>query len=51
VCVLRIPGPSLRGLLLRRPRVAESLLGILAGRLRGLVDEAGRPGSSSEKTS
>ena len=44
VQVLRIPGPSLRGLLLHRPRVAKSLLGILAGRLRGLVDRAGRAG-------
>jgi hypothetical protein len=39
-CVLRIPGPSLRGLLIHRPRVAESLLGILAGRIRGLVGQA-----------
>ena len=44
VRVLRIPGPSLRALLLHRPRVAGSLLGILAGRLRGLVDRAGRAG-------
>jgi hypothetical protein len=40
VRVLRIPGSSVRGLLLR-PRAAESLLGILAGRIRRLVqDEA-----------
>jgi hypothetical protein len=39
VRVLRIPGPSLRGILLHRPRVAESLLGILAGRIRGLVSQ------------
>jgi hypothetical protein len=37
VRVLRIPGPSLRGTLLQRPRAAESLLRILAGRLRRLV--------------
>jgi hypothetical protein len=41
VRVLRIPGPSLRGILLHRPRVAESLLGILAGRIRGLVSRDG----------
>jgi CRP-like cAMP-binding protein len=39
VRVLRIPGPSLRGILLHRPRVAESLLGILAGRIRSLVSQ------------
>jgi CRP-like cAMP-binding protein len=43
VRVLRIPGPSLRGLLLHRPRVAESLLGILAGRVRGMVNPEGLP--------
>ena len=32
VRVLRIPGPSLRGTLLHRPRAAQSMLGILAGR-------------------
>jgi hypothetical protein len=37
VRVLRIPGSSLRGTLLQRPRAAESLLRILAGRLRRLV--------------
>jgi hypothetical protein len=35
--LLRIPGPSLRGALLHSPRVAESLLGLLAGRIRRLV--------------
>jgi CRP-like cAMP-binding protein len=43
VRVLRIPGPSLRGVLLHRPRVAESLLGILAGRIRGLVSQGASP--------
>ena len=37
VRVLRIPGPSLRSALLSHPRVAQSLLGLLAGRIRGLV--------------
>jgi CRP-like cAMP-binding protein len=35
--VLRIPGPSLRSALLHRPQVAQSLLGLLAGRLRRTV--------------
>jgi CRP-like cAMP-binding protein len=39
VSVLRMPGPSVRGILLR-PRVAESLLGMLAGRMRRLVHDA-----------
>jgi CRP-like cAMP-binding protein len=43
VRVLRIPGPGLRGILLHRPRVAESLLGILAGRIRGLVGQGATP--------
>ena len=38
VRVLRIPGPSLRGTLLHRPRAAQSLLRILAGRIRRLVE-------------
>jgi len=41
--VLRIPGPSLRGILLHRPRVAESLLRILAGRIRRLVEPGAGP--------
>jgi hypothetical protein len=36
VRVLRIPGASFRGGLLRRPRVTEWLLGALAGRIRRL---------------
>jgi hypothetical protein len=45
VQVLRIPGPSLRGVLLNHPRVAESLLGLLAGRMRRLVQpRAATPG-------
>ncbi len=43
VRVLRILGPSVRGILLHRPRVAESLLGILAGRVRGMVSSDGLP--------
>ena len=43
VSVLRIPGPSLRGILLHRPRVAESLLRILAGRIRRLVEPGAGP--------
>jgi hypothetical protein len=39
VSVLRMPGPRVRGILLR-PRVAESLLGMLAGRMRRLVHDA-----------
>ena len=38
VRVLRIPGPSFRGGLLRRTRVTEWLLGALAGRIRRLTD-------------
>jgi CRP-like cAMP-binding protein len=38
VSVLRIPGPSLRSILLHRPRAAQSLLRILAGRIRRLVE-------------
>jgi hypothetical protein len=37
VRVLRLPGPRLRATLLSRPRAAEALLGILAGRLRRLA--------------
>jgi hypothetical protein len=37
VRVLRIPGPSLRSALLSHPRVAQSLLGLLAGRLRRMA--------------
>jgi CRP-like cAMP-binding protein len=45
VRVLRIPGPSLRGTLLHRPRAAQSLLGVLAGRMRRLVQQgAAHPG-------
>jgi CRP-like cAMP-binding protein len=40
VRVLRIPGPTLRSALLRRPRVAQSLLGLLASRLRRLAASA-----------
>jgi hypothetical protein len=36
VRLLRISGPRVRGVL-RRPRVAESLLGLLVGRLRGMI--------------
>jgi len=43
VRLLRIPGPSLRGTLLQRPRAAESLLRILAGRLRRLVAPGAGP--------
>lgn len=43
VRVLRIPGPSLRATVLQRPRAAESLLRILAGRLRRVV----APGAAS----
>jgi hypothetical protein len=38
VRVLRIPGARLRSLLLNRPRAAQALLGILAGRIRRLVE-------------
>jgi CRP-like cAMP-binding protein len=41
--VLRIPGPSLRATLLHRPRAAQSLLRILAGRIRGLVEPGAAP--------
>ncbi len=37
VRVLRIPGATLRGSLLHRPRVARSLLGLLATRIRRMV--------------
>jgi hypothetical protein len=37
VRVLRIPGPRLRAILLSHPRATESLLRVLAGRLRGLL--------------
>lgn len=40
VRVLRIPGPRLRGILLQRPRAAQALLGMLAGRMRRLVQQA-----------
>jgi hypothetical protein len=40
VRVLRIPGQSLRGSLLRRPRAARSLLGVLTGRIRRLYGQA-----------
>jgi hypothetical protein len=40
VHVLRIPGPRLRGILLQRPRAAQALLGMLAGRMRRLVQQA-----------
>ena len=43
VRVLRIPGPSLRGTLLHRPRAAQSMLGILAGRMRQLVKQGAGP--------
>jgi len=43
VSVLRIPGPSLRGILLHRPRAAQSLLRILAGRIRRLVEPGAGP--------
>jgi hypothetical protein len=41
--VLRIPGPRLRAILLSRPRATESLLRVLAGRLRGLLGLAANP--------
>jgi hypothetical protein len=44
VRVLRIPGQSLRGSLLRRPRVARSLLGVLTGRVRRLYGQAAETG-------
>lgn len=43
VRVLRIPGPSLRSTLLHRPRAAQSLLGVLAGRMRRLVQQGAGP--------
>ncbi|HSD29861.1 MAG TPA: cyclic nucleotide-binding domain-containing protein [Vicinamibacteria bacterium] len=43
VRVLRIPGPRLRGTLLHRPRAAQALLGVLAGRMRRLVQQAPGP--------
>jgi hypothetical protein len=42
VRVLRIPGPSFRGGLLRRTRVTEWLLAALAGRIRRLADTVER---------
>ncbi|HVR29792.1 MAG TPA: cyclic nucleotide-binding domain-containing protein, partial [Thermoanaerobaculia bacterium] len=42
VRVLRIPGPSFRGGLLRRTRVTEWLLGALAGRIRRLTEPLDR---------
>jgi hypothetical protein len=43
VRVLRIPGPRLRGALLHRPRAAQALLAVLAGRMRRLVQQAATP--------
>ena len=43
VRVLRIPGPALRATLLHRPRAAQSLLGLLASRIRRLVARAPAP--------
>jgi len=43
VHVLRIPGATLRGSLLHRPRVARSLLGLLATRIRRMVASVPTP--------
>jgi CRP/FNR family cyclic AMP-dependent transcriptional regulator len=40
VRVLRIPGPRLRAIVLHHPRATESLLRVLAGRLRGQLGPA-----------